>query len=199
MPHWVIRLHEAADEVFWAARLNLLWIAGTLAGGVVLGIGPATLAAFAVARARSRNGHARFIAEYRREFRRGTTVVLPILVVAAALIVNYHYFDAVAAFAGATATVAALAVLVVVASFALPMAVHYHVPAYALLPKASLFALTRPAPSALLLLVAVAVAYLSRVLPFLVPAISVGGWIQLDTWLCLRFFAENEARLRRGT
>jgi hypothetical protein len=25
--------------------------------------------------------------------------------------------------------------------------------------------------------------------------LAVGGWIQLDTWLCLRFFAENEAKL----
>ena len=26
--------------------------------------------------------------------------------------------------------------------------------------------------------------------------VAVGGWIQLDTWLCLRFFAENEVRLQ---
>jgi hypothetical protein len=34
---WVIRLYEAADEVFRAVRLNLLWLAAALLGGVLLG------------------------------------------------------------------------------------------------------------------------------------------------------------------
>ena len=38
--------------------------------------------------------------------------------------------------------------------------------------------------------------YAAATYPFLVLVVAVGGWIQLDTWLCLRFFAENEARLQ---
>jgi hypothetical protein len=41
-----------------------------------------------------------------------------------------------------------------------------------------------------------AVAYASALYPFLVLVVAVGGWIQLNTWLCVRFFAENDARLR---
>ena len=199
---WPIRLHEAADEVFWAARLNLLWLLGTLAGGVLLGIGPATLAAVTLAR-RHALGETfpalpAFAAAARREFVRGSVLVLPLAGAATLLIVNYRFFVAL----GPTAalprlvTLAALAVLVVVAAFLLPMAVHYELRPGAYLPKASLFALTRPAPSVLLLLVAATVGYACRTYPFLVVAIAAGGWIQLDTWLCLRFFAENEARLR---
>jgi len=78
----------------------------------------------------------------------------------------------------------------------LPMVVHFDLRPSACLPKASLFALTRPASSVLLLFVFLAVVFATATYPFLALVISVGGWIQLDTWLCLRFFAENEARLR---
>ena len=76
------------------------------------------------------------------------------------------------------------------------MVVHFDLRPLACLPKASLFALTRPASSVLLLFALLAVLKLTAAYPFLALVISVGGWIQLDTWLCLRFFAENEARLR---
>ena len=34
---WATRLHEAADEVVWAAKLNLLWLVFTLTGGIFKG------------------------------------------------------------------------------------------------------------------------------------------------------------------
>ena len=49
--------------------------------------------------------------------------------------------------------------------------------------------------SLVLLFVAVSIAYVSGRFPVLGIALAGGGWIQLNTWLCLRFFAENEARL----
>ena len=199
---WVIRLYEAADEVAWAVRLNLLWLLFTLAGLVVLGVGPATMAAYTLARrhaqAESFAAFPAFLVAYRREFVRGTTLLLPVLGVSVFLAGNYFYFASLgpAAVLPRLATLAALAIVVVIGAYLLPMAAHYDLRAYAYLPKASLFALARPAPSALLLLVATAVGYASVTYPFLVLVVAVGGWIQLDTWLCLRFFAENEARLR---
>src|SRR3954447_13607767 len=93
---WVIRLYEAADEVFWAARLNLLWLAFTLLGGVVLGVGPATVAAYTLARrhARGESFHAvpAFVSVYRRQFVRGTTLLLPVLGVSVFLVGDYRYF-----------------------------------------------------------------------------------------------------------
>lgn len=201
-PAWAIRLHEAADEVTWAAKLNLLWWLFTLLGLGVLGVGPATLAAYTLARRHARGesfpAFPAFLAAYRREFVRGTALLLAALGVSAFLLTNYVWFASLgpAATVPRLATLAALAVLVVILAYLLPMAVHYDLRAYAYLPKASLFALTRPAPSALLLLLFAAVAYATVTYPFLLLVLAVGGWIQLDTWLCLRFFAENEARLR---
>ena len=78
---WAIRLYEVADEVVWAARLNALWLLSTLAGLVVLGAGPATLAAYTLARRRARGESFQavpaFLAAFRREFVRGTAVFTP--------------------------------------------------------------------------------------------------------------------------
>jgi uncharacterized membrane protein YesL len=201
-PAWVLRFYDATEEVAWAATLNLLWLLGTLAGGVLFGVGPATVAAYTLARRRvlgeSFQSVPAFVSVYRREFVRGTGLVLPVLAVGALLAANYLYFASLgpAATLPRLATVAALAVLAAIAAHLLPMAVHYDLPVWHYLPKASLFALTRPAASVLLLFAGAAVGVASATYPFLVLVVAVGGWIQLDTWLCLRFFAENEARLR---
>jgi len=198
---WSIKLYNAADEVIWAAKLNLLWLLGTLLGGVVLGVGPATLAAFSLARRRSfgESFHAlpAFWVAIRAEFRRGTVLVLPIVGAAVVLIGNYLYFASLGAPAALPrlASLGALVALGVITAYLLPMAVHYDLRIRELLPKASLVALARPASSALLLFVALCVGYGSIHFPVLGIVLAAGGWIQLNTWLCLRFFAENEARL----
>jgi len=199
---WVIRLHDAADEVFWAVRLNLLWLAGTLLGAVLLGIGPATVAGCTLARRHARGESFQavpaFVSVYRRQFVPGTTLLFPVLGVSACLVSDYLYFASrgPAAVLPRLATLAALAAVALIVAYLLPMVVHFDLRPLACLPKASLFALTRPASSVLLLFALLAVLKLTAAYPFLALVISVGGWIQLDTWLCLRFFAENEARLR---
>jgi uncharacterized membrane protein YesL len=194
-------VYEAADEVLWAAKLNLLWAAFTLAGGVIVGIGPATVAAYTVAR-RHASGEAfrawpAFVAAYRREFGRGCAVVLPLAGTAVLLVTNYFFFASMGSpgAPGRLTTLAALAALAVIAAHLLPMLVHYDLRTRDCLPRASLFALTRPVPSVLLLFVLVAIGYTVAAYPFL-AVVAVGGWIQLNTWLCLRLFAENEALLR---
>jgi uncharacterized membrane protein YesL len=199
MSGWSIKLYNATDEVVWAIKLNALWILFTLLGGIALGIGPATLAAYSLARRRSagESFHAfpAFRTAFRQEFRRGTLVVLPLVALAVVLIGNYLYFAALGTALPRLASLAALVALGLIAAYALPMAVHYDLGIRMLLPKASLVALARPASSLVLLFVALSIAYLSAKFPVLGIVLAGGAWIQLDTWLCLRFFAENEARL----
>jgi uncharacterized membrane protein YesL len=199
---WSIRLYNAADEVVWAIKLNALWIVFTLLGGVALGIGPATVAAYSLARRRclGESFHAlpAFWATFKREFGRGSLLVLPLAGIASVLFTNYLYFASLGSRGSAArlASFVALLVLVIIGAYLLPMAVHYDLRARDLLPKASLVALTRPAASLLLLFVFVSVAYVAQSFPVLGAVLATGGWIQLNTWLCLRFFAENEARLQ---
>lgn len=198
-PGWSTRLWGAADEVFWAAKLNGAWMLFSLAGGVVAGVGPATLAAYALARRHARGESFQcfpaFWVAYRREFRRGSLLVLPLLATAGLLVSNYDYFSSYAWKAPLMVTGAAIIALVLIGAYALPMAVHYNAPVRSYVPKASLFALTRPAASVLLLFCLAALVFATMTFPLLGLVLSVGAWIQLDTWLCLRFFAENEARL----
>ncbi|WP_055479905.1 DUF624 domain-containing protein [Sphaerimonospora mesophila] len=199
MTGWSIRTYVFCDELLWAARLNLLWIAFTLLGGVILGIGPATVAAYAVARrhAMGESFHTRreFAAVYRREFARGSLLVLPLVAAGVILAADYLYFTATEAAALRLTTYTALVALVVVAAHLLPMYVHYDLRPLACLPRASLFALAHPAGSVLLLFCLMSVTVAAASFPVLALTLAVGGWIQLNTWLCLRFFAENEARL----
>jgi len=198
---WSIRLYYAADELLWAIKLNALWLVFTLLGGVALGIGPATLTAYNLARRRSfgESFHAlpAFRVGFRKEFARGSLLVLPLLTVAVVLVGNYLFFASLGAKASVPrlACFVALAALAVIAAYLLPMAVHYDLRPRELLPKASLVAISRPASSVVLLFVFVTIAYLSSTFPVLGLVLAGGGWIQLNTWLCLRFFEENEARL----
>src|SRR3954447_4661714 len=115
---WVIRLYEAADEVFWAVRLNLLWLGFTLLGGVVLGVGPATLAAYTLARRHARGESFQalpaFVSVVRRQFLRGTALLLSVLGVSVFLVGDYLYFAAL----GPSAAVPRLATLVALAAVA---------------------------------------------------------------------------------
>lgn len=196
---WAVKLYGVADEVLWTIKLNALWILFTLAGGIALGIGPATLAAYSLARRRSSgesfHAFAAFRAAFGQEFRRGTLLVLPLVAAAVLLVGNYLYFAALGAALPRLASLIALVVLGLIAGYALPMAVHYDLGVRLLLPKASLLALARPASSLVLLFVAVSIAYLSVRFAVFGVLLAGGAWIRLDTWLCLRFFAENDARL----
>ncbi|MFD2351644.1 extracellular solute-binding protein [Nonomuraea ferruginea] len=129
-----IRLQAACSEVVWAARLNVLWIVFTLLGGVVLGLGPATVAAYTLARrhARGESIHAlpEFWRVYRREFVRASLLVLPLAVVATVLVGNLLYFAALGPGARAwqVATLVALVALACVGSYLGPLYAHYDLP-----------------------------------------------------------------------
>ncbi|WP_245642236.1 YesL family protein [Nonomuraea candida] len=200
-PAMSLRIQAACSELIWAARLNLIWLVFTLAGGVILGLGPATVAAYTLARRHARNESFQvwreFWTVYRREFVRASLLVLPMALLAVALVGNYLYFSVLGPGSGAlrVATFAALLVLAAVGAYIGPLYAHYELPLWAYIPKASLLALTRPASTVLLLFALWAIAYVTAAVPVLAPLISVGAWIYLNTWLCLRFFQENEARL----
>ncbi|MEO3804794.1 DUF624 domain-containing protein [Nonomuraea sp. B1E8] len=199
-PAMSMKVQAVCSEIFWAARLNLMWIAFTLLGGVVLGIGPATVAAYTVARRHARGESIHwgdFWSVYRREFVRASLLILPVAVLATVLIGNYLYLSAAGPSMGTLriATFVALVALAGVGAYVGPLYVHYDLPLWAYWPKATQLALMRPASSVLLLLVLSSIAYATAVLPVLAPVAGFGAWIYLNTWLCQRFFEENEARL----
>ncbi|MVA75400.1 DUF624 domain-containing protein [Auraticoccus sp. F435] len=199
--HWTLRLHAVCSTVAVMALLNVLWLAFTLLGAVVLGIAPATVAAAHCVRERTAGRLHRPVSTFARTWRAelvgANLALLPQLLLLVVLGWNYVAYSAAgpAASAPRLATLAALLLVVTVGCWLPGMYVHYDMPRRRFLLTALRFTLAKPIPSVLQLFVLAVLGYLSYRLPPLLPAVSVGAWLYLSTWLALRFFAENEARL----
>jgi uncharacterized membrane protein YesL len=196
---WALAAYHACDLVCWIATLNLLWIGFTLLGGGLLGAAPATVAAHTLARRRIRGEAVPAVPEFwrvwRAEFVRANVLLLPAGVVGGLLWLNWLRFGAAADAAGtAVAGVVLLAAAITAAWYAVlvPLYVHYDLPLRAYAVTASRFVLANPGPAALLLVVAAGIASVTAAVPGLLPFLSVGVWVHLDTALCLSFFHRND-------
>ncbi|MGI5215649.1 DUF624 domain-containing protein [Plantactinospora sp. CA-290183] len=205
---WATRFYEAADEVFWAAELNLLWLVFTLAGGVVLGIGPADQRGPAAAGRSPVGGNIgvpiRSLAGIRRRVPTRVQTWLspgpspgrddrPQLLLLRLTRIGRDGFPAGHLRGnprpGRDRDVPAAHVRALQ-----PANVQQLPQSLAVCPHSS--GRLRPAARALFTFAGLSCAPPPRRTP--APwqlVVAVGGWIQLDTWLCLRLFAENEARL----
>lgn len=193
------RAYSFFDTLAWIACLNLLWIAFTLLGVGVLGAGPATAAAQILVRKRA-SGEAAplvrsFAAAYFRNFGRANILALPVLAVAAVLVLNWNYFSAGA---GVLPQLLAAGIFVSAiflagaACYLFPMYARYELPLARYLLMSPRFAVRHLAGTVILLFVSGAVLYASSVLPGLIPFFSVGAWLFLTGWLCDRFFTAND-------
>lgn len=199
------RALAVCDAVIWIAKLNALWLVCTLLGGVLLGIGPSTVAAFAVARRHHQGDESRLVASfwasYRREFLRANALILPVIFVGVMLALNYRFFAASSA-PGSSAITGAIIVVSILGAGAvcvlLPMFSHYDLPLLSYFSKSSRFALRSLPSTALLLFVTTAIGFASYAIPGLLLFISFGAWVWLDSYLCLKFFDANEVSLSRG-
>jgi uncharacterized membrane protein YesL len=197
---WATRVHAACSVVAWWGALNAMWIVFTVLGGVVLGIGPATVAACVTSRARDRGERAgvrEFAAVWRRELRGGTAVVGPVIAVIVLLWLNAMYFASLGPRGDVArlGTLVALVVAVGAGSYVAPLYAHHDLPWRLYAVRSLRFALARPASTVILLFVAAVIAVATAAVPVLLFTVSIGAWLHASTWLCLRFFAENEARL----
>ena len=193
------RAYSFFDTLAWIACLNLLWIASTLLGLGVFGVGPATAAAQVLVRKRARGEAAplvrSFAAEYVRSFVRANVLALPVLAAAGALVLNWNYFSRGG---GLLPQLMAAGIfvsgifLVGAACYLFPMYARYELPLARYLLMSPRFAVRHLAGTVILLFVTAAVAYASSVLPGLIPFFSAGAWLYLTGWLCDRFFTAND-------
>jgi uncharacterized membrane protein YesL len=198
---WALAAYHACDLVCWVAALNLLWIAGTLLGGVVLGAAPATVAAHTLARRRIRGEGVpavrAFWRVWRAEFGRANVLLLPAGAVGGLLWLNWLHFGTADGAAGTVVAGAVLLAAVLTLAWCavlVPLYVHYDLPLPAYPVVASRFVLANPAPAALLLAVAAGLGAVTAAVPGLLPFLTVGAWVHLDTALCLSFFHRNDER-----
>ncbi len=195
---WAVRLHGACDWVLWVMTINVLWYLFTLAGAIILGAAPATVAAAELTRRKLRGESFQvfrtFAAAWRREFWRANAVFAPIGIVLVILGLNAGAFAEAESLGTApgVATVAAFVVTFALGAVAVPMYVHYDLPLRAYLLTASRWMIRNLAHVLLLLLAATLIVVASLVLPGLIPFVSLGAWLTISTALCIAFFTAND-------
>ena len=195
---WALRLHAGCDWVFWAMTMNFLWLIFTLAGGVIFGAAPATVAASALTRRRLRGDKVasvrEFAAEWRREFLRANAVVAPPLLAAALLLAQVALLFTAGSLAEPVGIATAIAACLAfgLAAIVAPLYVNYDLPLRSYLPTAWRWMLGNLAHTMLLLIAATAVISASAFLPGLLPFVSIGAWPSLSPALCIGFFTAND-------
>ncbi|ATG54684.1 hypothetical protein CFK41_07820 [Brachybacterium ginsengisoli] len=197
MPHlvrWHLGLGELALRLF---LLHLLWLLGTLAGGVVLGVLPATAAVFAVLREDrlvqaaeevgehrpSRGGlWAQFWTAWRAEFwrahRLGGALALGWLVLALdrRVLTGTQFGDQLSAALGPLASgvvVVLTVVLMLLSAVMWPLAAHFSDPLPHLLRMGLVLLVRRPSITLAIALLLAAAIWLAQTMPGLVPVFGL--------------------------
>ncbi|WP_102194641.1 YesL family protein [Microbacterium aurantiacum] len=193
---WAIRLHDAMDWIFWVARINVLWWLFTLAGAGVLGAAPASVAATTMTRQRLRGESVPllrgFARTWKREFLRANATAGPAI-----------WASTVLGVAAAGTTDPALRVTFLAAfvlAFAnacvvIPLYAHYDVPLGSYISVAGRWSLRNIPHVLLLLLSAVVIVTVSSAVPGIVPFLTMGAWIVINTVLAVGFFTANDKRI----
>lgn len=194
-----VKAYSFFDTLLWIACLNLAWIAFTCCGLVIFGIGPSLVAAHELIRRHVRGESVPvvrgFARSFARNFVRGNALGLPVVLVAAMLMLNWRFFaDGLTIGSQAVAGGIFVISLIFAATvcYLFPMFARYELPLPLYFLTSSRFALRHLAGSALLLFVTAAAVFASGAVPGLIPFFSIGAWMYAVGWLCDRFFTQND-------
>lgn len=187
--------------VYRFAFLNLLWVLFTLAGGVVLGIFPATIAMFAVERAWIRGEkdlpvHQLFWSMYKREFGKSNLLGYLLTFVGTLLVINYFISATVKGAVGDVFTLLLLGLLLLYALiiiYIFPVYVHYDVHYLAYIKHAVVIGISSPLMSLLIGLSFIGYFYLVTLFPGILLLYTGSILSFLIMWFAYCRFTKIEA------
>lgn len=189
------RLYDAADLLVWLAGMNLLVIAFSVLGGVVIGLAPALTAAATVSRGRLRGSAdpllRTFARAWRRDLLRANAVLAPFTIVALLLGINLYAFTPTSAGLKVAFWVA-LTLVAAAATFALTLYIHYQLPLRQYALTAVRYLLHDLPAAALVAIVTVLGALLTQFIPGLLPVLTIGAWIHTVTAICISCYTRND-------
>jgi uncharacterized membrane protein YesL len=200
----VERWYGRLDAVAFVGMLNLLVVAFSLAGGVLLGWAPALAAATACSRTRLRGDAQKlpraFATEWRRKFLHANLLAAPSAAALACLGVSLAAMTGRPGTTGLqVALVAAAAVCLAHLLLVLTMDAHYELGRARCLRLSWEFLIRFPGAPLLLLATTALVIAITAFVPGLLPVLSIGVWVHLCTALCLSFYAANDRNLPAAT
>jgi uncharacterized membrane protein YesL len=192
------RWYGWADAAAYVGLLNLLVIAFSLAGGLVLGWAPALAAATSCSRTRLRGDSQRlvraFATRWRRDFLHANLLAVPSGIALTGLglgLLTSTGESRALQFGLWAAAAVCLAHLVL----ALTMDAHYELRRVQCLRLAWAFLIRFPGAPLLLIATTVLAAAVTAFIPGLLPVVAIGAWVHLCTALCLSFYAANDRNL----
>jgi uncharacterized membrane protein YesL len=192
------RWYGWADAAMYIGLLNLLVIAFSLAGGIVLGWAPALAAATSRSRTRLR-GYSQqlvraFATRWRRDFLHANLLTAP----SAAALTGLG-LGLLTATGGSRALQfglwAAAAVCLAHLVLVLTMDAHYELRRVQCIRLAWAFLVRFPGAPLLLIATTALAAAVTAFIPGLLPVVAIGAWVHLCTALCLSFYAANDRNL----
>jgi uncharacterized membrane protein YesL len=188
-------LYRTFEWITRFAYMNLLWILFTLAGGILFGFFPSTLAMFAITRDWLRGKtdtplFPSFLSYYKKDFWKGNRLGLIIIIIG--FLASFNLWFTQAGFEVLTwAHAPSLAFLMLFLLFLLylfPVFVHYDLKVGQLIKQALLIMLVNPIHTILIVLCLASLFFIMQLLPAL--AFIFGGSTSafIIMWLCLHAF-----------
>jgi uncharacterized membrane protein YesL len=188
-------LYRIFEWITRFAYMNLLWILFTLAGGIVLGFFPSTIAMFAIIRDWLRGKtdaplFPSFLAYYKKEFWKSNR--MGVIMIAAGSLSSFNIWFSRAGFEALTWThIPMLAFMLLFLLFLLylfPVYVHYDLNVRQIIKQAFLLMLVNPVHTVLMILCLVSLFFIIQLLPALAFIFGGSSSAFIIMWLCLHAF-----------
>ncbi len=192
------KIFDLTDWVFRILYLDILWLLGTLTGGVVLGLGPATAAMFAVARKWAQGEidapvWLKFWHSYKMEFLQANVLTWIFILLGGFLFADLHIVHRQGIGGGIIGIIiySAIILYTVTAIFLMPVFVHMKLRLYQYLVTALLVGLASPVSTLVLLLIITAVLF---VVHGMLPLLCISLWSYIVSKVSLRSIDKISAK-----
>lgn len=189
------------------AILNLLWIGGTLLGGVVLGIGPSTVAMYTVSRKAVMGVEEiplvrTFWHAYRKEFIRANALFFSLVGFGLLWYIDLHFFRQME---GMIYTIIQYVLmfmgfaLIILLAYILPVYVHYDLKFLQTFKQALFIGFLQPGNLILMIIATLSTYYFFISFPGFIPLFGFTLFVHLNMWLAYKCFSTiDEIKLKKN-
>ncbi|WP_173917213.1 YesL family protein [Halobacillus sp. Marseille-Q1614] len=182
------------------ALLNLLWIVGTLMGGIVLGLAPSTVAMYTVSRKQARGEEnvrlaKTFFSTYRKEFFRANGLALILTVAGWLCFYDLQFFQQMEGPLYTFLTYVAMAAcltFIILLVYILPVYVHYDLKLMQMMKQALFIGFLKPSNLILMIITSLSTYYFFISFPGFIPLFGFTIFAHLNMWMGLKCFETIE-------
>lgn len=199
------KIYEILEIIYMGMIVNALFLIGTLAGGIIFGLGPSLIAANHLSKKYFEGKWDKpmrtFIYYYKKEFKRANRIMLPFQAVAIIYIADVYLLEVIGWNQQLAVNLIFTTIsLVLLAYFSLigPIYTFYDMSGKEFHRTTIQFAFRNSAPLLLGLVWLGICMAISSALPGLIPFLSTGIWIFINQGIYLQIFERNERLLEEN-